>query len=166
MRIERAHAACCGNGRPHGIILATVPPSSPSIRPCQAQPGESPEQLRDRVLMVYTAISPTGPLQIPIRCGNADYGYTHLLAEQEDHGDPLADPVFAGELVTTLQCGGYRMQANGNPRWTRQYDQDESSRHHGAWGFRVIAALPAQADRLPLGIISAFYLSAPPAEFP
>lgn len=116
--------------------------------------------------MVYTATSPTGPLQIPLRCGNADFGYTHVLAEPQDHGDPVTDPFFGGELAATLQGGEYHMQRNGNPRWTRRYRPDESSVGGGAWGFRVIAALPVQGDGMALGIVSAFYLSAPPAEFP
>lgn len=160
-------AGCGGPSCPHGIILTAVQQSSPNVGPCQAKPGESPEQLKSRVLTVYTATSPRGTLRVPLRCGDAGMGYTHILGESEDHGDPLHDPVFDGELAVTLRDGGYRMQANGNPRWTRRYSQDESACHRGAWGFRVIAALSlVPSDGMALGIVSAFYLSSPPAEFP
>lgn len=112
------------------------------------------------------ASSPRGSLRLPLRCGDGASGYTHILAEPEDHGDPLADPAFDNEVTLTLQQGAYLLQANGNPRWSRRYSEDESPCRRGAWGFRVVAALPPRADGQPIGIVSAFYLSAPPAQFP
>ncbi len=156
----------------HPEVLTVAAASNP----CQATKGETTIQLRTRVVRVYVRTQEPASGRYPLRCGSDDLGYLHLFAKsasaEGDHCDPVNDRSCDEQIAFTLEHGAYLLQPNGNPRFTVRYNDVESACHNGAWGFRVIGSrsgkigLAPLTDGLPLGIITAFRLSGPPANYP
>lgn len=156
----------------HPPVLTVAAASNP----CAAKKGESATQLRTRVVRIYQRSVEPGSGRYPLRCGGDDLGYLHLFAKsaaaEGDHCDPVNDPTCEAQIAFTLEHGAYLLQPNGNPRFTVRYNDVQSACHNGAWGFRVIGSRSEKigqvtlTDGLPLGIISAFRLSGPPANYP
>jgi hypothetical protein len=149
-----------------------------ATNPCQARAGESPPLLAQRVVRVYqrtTPPTPEAPTKYPLRCGNKDYGYLHLLDElrqgNTDHGDPANDPAFDAQVAYTVEHGSPFVQNNNNVRLTAKYNEAQQKCHNGIWGFRVILATNAppfpppgwRPDGLPVGIITAYRLPTQPS---
>jgi len=147
--------------------------------PCAAKKGETAKQLALRVARTYqrtVALATTLPTKFPLRCGDPDYGYLHLLDAlskgRSDHGDPVNDAAFDAEVAYTIDQGVPFDQGNNNWRLTARYSDAQSACHDGDWGFRVVVATnqpphppPSwQPDGLPVGVITAFRLpKGPPA---
>jgi len=144
--------------------------------PCAAKKGETAIQLRTRVVRVYQRTQEPASGRYPLRCGGDDLGYLHLFARsaagEGNHCDPVNDRGCDEQVAFTLEHGAYLLQPNGNPRFTVRYNDAQSACHDGAWGFRVIGSQSgnigqvALTDGMHLGIISAFRLSGPPANYP
>jgi hypothetical protein len=156
----------------HPPVLTVAAASNP----CQAKAGEAAQHLRARVVKVYDRTSAPGAGKYPLRCGGDDLGYLHLFSKaaqaEGDHCDPVNDPSCDEQIAHTLEHGAYFMQTNGNPRYTIKYNDAESACHNGAWGFRVVGSQSPKigsvllTDGMRLGIITAFRLGSPPANYP
>lgn len=122
------------------------------------------------ILKTYRARLPDGEMvTLPLRCGNADFGYTHI--RMEGHGDPVGDPSFDRLIRTTLVAPTSVIQSGGNPRWTIEFNDLQASCFHG-WGFRVVGSLAHAVGRRPLtdgqplGVVTAYVQQAQPPSFP
>jgi hypothetical protein len=147
--------------------------------PCAARKGESAALLALWVVRTYqrtTALAGNLPARFPLRCGDAGYGYLHLLDAlskgRTDHGDPVNDATFDAEMAFTIDHGVPFDQGNNNWRLTVRYNDVQSGCHGGDWGFRVVVGanqpphppLAWKPDGLPVGVITAFRLpKGPPA---
>jgi hypothetical protein len=147
--------------------------------PCQAKAGESAALLALRVVRRYqraSALASGLPTRFPLRCGDAGYGYLHLLdalsKARSDHGDPVNDAAFDAEMTYTIDHGVPFNQGNNNWRLTVRYNDAQSDCHGSDWGFRVVVGtnqpphppLAWKPDGLPVGVITAFRLpKGPPA---
>jgi hypothetical protein len=77
-----------------------------ATNPCAARKGESAALMALRVVRTYqrtTALAGNLPTRFPLRCGDAGYGYLHLLDAlskgRTDHGDPVNDTTFDAEIA-------------------------------------------------------------------
>ena len=137
------------------------------------QDRETAALLALRIVLTYQRTSPPAPgtqTQYPLGCGDAGYGYLHLLDAlskgRSDHGDPVNDTAFDAEVAYTIDRGVPFDQGNNNWRLTVRFNDAESGCHNGDWGFRVVVATNApphppiawRPDGLPVGVITAFRL--------
>ncbi len=105
----------------HAKVLTVAAASNP----CQARSGESSALFGLRVVRMYprtTALASGLPTRFPLRCGDAGYGYLHLLDAlskgRSDHGDPVNDATFNAETAYTIDRGVPFDQGNYNWRLT------------------------------------------------
>src|SRR5262249_21984636 len=144
-----------------------------ATNPCQAKAGESAELVKLRVVKTYQRSQPPAPGRpdrYPLRCGDAGFGYLHLLDAlakgRSDHGDPATASSFDELTAYTVDQGIPSDQAKNTWRPGVRSNAAEGPCHNGDWGFRVVVAMNPpphppfswKSDGLPVGIITAFRL--------